>query len=86
MRTTLTIDEDNAARLNRLRKRRDSSLKAIVNEVIRSGLDQLEVAPPKQRKPFRTRASDLGPLQYSTLKDALRAMDEEHDRKKLGLP
>jgi hypothetical protein len=86
MRTTLTIDEDNAVRLERLRKRRNARFKEIVNDMIRNGLDQAEAAAPKKRKPFRTRAVDLGPLQYPSVKDALRAMDDKYDRKKLGLP
>ena len=84
MRTTLTIDDDNIVRLERLRKRREASFKEIVNAALRSGLDALE-APPTKREPFKTRAVDLGPLLYPSVKDALRAMDDEYDRKKLGL-
>lgn len=84
MRTTLTIDDDNAVRLERLRKQRDANLKEVVNDALRRGLDQLE-APPKKREPFRTRAVDLGPLLYPSVKEALQAMDDEYDRKKLGL-
>ena len=86
MRTTITIDEDNAVRLERLRRRRNAPFKEIVNEAIRNGLDELEIVTPKKRKPFRTRSVDLGPLQYPSVKDALRAMDDEYDRKKLGMP
>lgn len=86
MRTTLTIDEDVAVRLERLRKKREASLKEVVNEVMRRGLDRVEeAAAPKKRKPFRTKAVDLGPLLYPSVKDALHALDEEYDRKKLGL-
>jgi len=53
MRTTLTIDDDNAVRLERLRKERDIGLKDIVNAAIRSGLDRLE-EPPKKCEPVRT--------------------------------
>ena len=53
MRTTLTIDDDNAVRLERLRKDRDIGLKDMVNEVIRRGLDAAE-APQKKREPVRT--------------------------------
>lgn len=84
MRTTLTLDDDNAIRLERLRKERDTSLKEVVNEAIRRGLDQL-TEPAKRREPFQTRAMDLGPLLFPSIKEALRALDEEHDRKKLGL-
>ena len=40
MRTTITIDEDNARRLERLRG--DGSFKEIVNRALRAGLDQIE--------------------------------------------
>ena len=42
MRTTLTLDDDVAARLERLRKERDDSLKAVVNDVMRHGLAALD--------------------------------------------
>jgi hypothetical protein len=59
MRTTLTIDDDVAATLERLRRRRDASLKDVINEALRRGLRDM-AAPPKQRKPFRTQSVDLG--------------------------
>ncbi|HEX4080361.1 MAG TPA: hypothetical protein VHX61_15985 [Rhizomicrobium sp.] len=59
MRTTLTIDEDVAVALERMRKSRDTSLKQIVNDVLRRGLKEMS-APPKTHRRFRTRAVDLG--------------------------
>ena len=59
MRTTLTIDDDVAAALERLRRAEDKSLKEVVNRTLRRGLDQLNT-PPKKRKPFRTRSVLLG--------------------------
>jgi hypothetical protein len=59
MRTTLTIDEDVAVQLERLQRERDTSLKQLVNDALRHGLNQLE-AKPKPRKPFRTRTFDGG--------------------------
>lgn len=59
MRTTLTLDTDVAAALERLRKERDRSLRDVVNDALREGLRQLE-APPPVREPFVTRAVDLG--------------------------
>ena len=41
MRTTLTLDDDVAAALERLRRARDASLKDVVNEVLRRGLSEL---------------------------------------------
>ncbi|HTQ14090.1 MAG TPA: hypothetical protein VMH86_09460 [Rhizomicrobium sp.] len=85
LRTTLTFDPDNAARLKRLLKERDASFKKVVNDLIRHALDDIE-KPKKKRKPFRTKAVDLGPMLYPSIKEALQAMDDEYDRKKLGLP
>jgi hypothetical protein len=59
MRTTLTIDPDVAAALQRLRKSRDASLKEVVNEALRRGLKELTArrAPANH---VRTRAVSLG--------------------------
>jgi len=59
MRMTLTIDDDVAVQIERLRRDRDASLKAVVNDVLRRGLHEVD-APPKKRKPFRTRTFDVG--------------------------
>lgn len=59
MRTTLSLDKDVAAALERLRKARKASLKDVVNEALRRGLGQM-ASPPAARKPFRTRAVSLG--------------------------
>lgn len=59
MRTTLTIDDDVAAILERLRKMRDARLKDLINEALRRGLSDMD-ARPKRRKPFRTPTMDLG--------------------------
>lgn len=59
MRTTITIDDDLAVIIERLRKTRDASLKSVINEALREGLRQLD-APRPHRKLFRTRAVDLG--------------------------
>lgn len=42
MRITLTLDDDVAARLERLRRDRDGSLESVVNEVMREGFAALE--------------------------------------------
>jgi Ribbon-helix-helix protein, copG family len=57
MRTTLTIDDDVAAQLERLRRSRNSSLRDIVNDALRRGLREMG-ARPKKREPFRTRSID----------------------------
>ena len=60
MRTTLTIDDDVAVQLERLRRKKDVSLKELINDALRRGLQDLS-APPKKRKPFRTKTHDAGP-------------------------
>lgn len=59
MRTTLTIDDDVAAELERLRQSRNASLKDMVNDALRRGLRDM-AAPPKKRRPFRTRSYNVG--------------------------
>lgn len=59
MRTTLTLDRDVAAVIERLRKTRGQSMKDLVNEALREGLKQM-AAPPPPRRPFRTGTVDLG--------------------------
>ena len=44
MRTTLTLDDDVAAALERLRKKRESSYRDIVNDVLRQGLQRINQA------------------------------------------
>jgi hypothetical protein len=60
MRTTLTLDKDVAVVIERLRRSRRASLKAVVNEALREGLKQLE-APRRKGASFRTESVDLGP-------------------------
>jgi hypothetical protein len=59
MRTTLTLDDDVAVQIERLRRARDVSLKELVNDALRRGLREMS-APPKKRKPFRTRSFNMG--------------------------
>jgi len=59
MRTTLTIDDDVAVQLKRLRRDRDVNFKELVNEALRRGLQQMSSAP-QRRKALRTRTFDMG--------------------------
>ena len=59
MRTTLTLDDDVAAALERLRKKRRARLRDLVNEALREGLQQMSGRPGK-REPARTRTVSLG--------------------------
>ncbi len=60
MRTTLTLDEDVAAKLRAAMRRNGKSLKATVNEFLRLGLNSKHERPSRKR--FRVRARDLGRL------------------------
>ena len=53
-RNTLTLDDDNAIRLERLRAARDVSFKEIVNDVLRKGLAEEERPFKHEEKPFET--------------------------------
>jgi hypothetical protein len=68
MRTTLTIDDDVAAALERVRQSRNVSLKDLVNEALRRGLQDL-TDRPKHREPFRTQSVTLGPLRIAGIDD-----------------
>ncbi len=58
MRTTLTIDDDVAARLERLRGN-GRTFKKLVNEALRAGLDELEGRKSRPRRTYTT-PMDLG--------------------------
>jgi hypothetical protein len=73
MRTTLTIDDDVAASLERLRKARDGSLKELINEALRRGIKDMS-ARTKPREPFRTRAVALGRVQTGPLDNISEAL------------
>jgi len=66
MRTTITLDDDVAVEIERLRKDRDLSLKQVVNQTLRLGLRHA-CASPKPGKPFRTKTHDLGPSLIGSL-------------------
>lgn len=66
MRTTVTLDDDVAARLDQAVHKRRRPFKAVLNEALRAGLDALDKpAPP--REPYRTRGLDLGPSLIGSL-------------------
>jgi plasmid stability protein len=60
MRTTLTLDDDVAAKLKAEARRSGRSFRDIVNDTLRRGLATRRVAPTL--KPFKVVARDLGHL------------------------
>lgn len=74
MRTTLTLDDDVAVALERLRNGRDVTFKELVNDALRLGLHQME---RKKRRPrFRTRTVDLGRCRVGSLDGSVLRYDE----------
>jgi Ribbon-helix-helix protein, copG family len=66
MRTTLTLDDDVAAILERLRKSRNASLKDLVNEALRRELKDM-TSRTRRRERLQTRSVALGRLQTAGL-------------------
>ncbi len=66
MRTTLTLDDDVAAAIEKLRRTRDANFKDIVNDALRKGLRDLS-ARPKQGAPFQTQTVSLGRARLTSL-------------------
>jgi len=60
MRTTITLDEDVAAKLKSLAQRSGRAFRTVVNETLRRGLVQAAAKPPRQ--PFQLKVRDLGRL------------------------
>ena len=57
VRTTLTLDEDVAAKLQSLARRSGRAFKDVVNDTLRRGLIS---TPAAARRPFRVQARSLG--------------------------
>jgi hypothetical protein len=60
VRTTLTLDDDIAAKLRSQARRSGRAFREVVNDVLRRGLARPIAAPP--REPFAVRTRDLGRL------------------------
>lgn len=59
MRTTLTLDDDVAAKLKSVVRRTGRAFKDVVNDVLRTGL---AASAPRPRTPFKVKARDLGSI------------------------
>ena len=71
MRTTLTLADDVAAAVDRLRRDRSIGLSDAVNELVRAGLTKQ--APTA---PFRQETHNLGSgIDFSNVADALETLD-----------
>ncbi|HET6750865.1 MAG TPA: ribbon-helix-helix protein, CopG family [Actinomycetes bacterium] len=71
MRTTVTLDDDVAAAVERLRRDRSIGLNEAVNELIRAGL-----TVKRPRKPFRQQAEHIGfRVDVSNVAEALELLE-----------
>ncbi len=73
MRTTLTIEDDVAVRLDRALKTRETSLKALINDVLRRGLDDLE-RPAEPSPPYVMSTVNLGECLVPSLDSVAEAL------------
>lgn len=71
MRTTVSLADDVAAAVQRLRKERSIGLSEAVNELIRAGLAKRQVANRFQQQTY-----DMGEgIDYSNIGDAIETLD-----------
>ncbi|MEX2458579.1 MAG: ribbon-helix-helix protein, CopG family [Actinomycetota bacterium] len=76
MRTTVTLADDVAAAIERLRRERDIGLSEAVNDLIRAGLTR---KPPT--RPFRQKTYDMGELiDVTNIGKVLNLLDEVERR------
>ena len=73
MRTTLTLDPDVAAALDRLRRTDQRSFKAIINELLRRGLEQMQRGE-REGRPYHTSSVSLGRCLIGSLDDVAEAL------------
>jgi len=71
----LTIDDDIAIELERLRRTRDASLKEVVNDALRRGIQEM-THRPKKKKRFRTRVFDVGGVLVASIDNTAELLAE----------
>jgi plasmid stability protein len=77
MRTTLTLDDDVAAKLKAAARRSGRSFREIVNDVLRRGLATRQ--EPAPRDPFRVQTRDFGALRPGLSLDRIADLIEHTD-------
>lgn len=75
MRTTVTLDEDVAAKLHQISRERGVSFKGALNDAVRAGL--AAGSPPTKR--FRVQSQPLGIRPHVDIDKALDLADEIED-------
>ncbi len=73
MRTTLTLDPDVAAMVERLQRERNVGLKELVNRALREALPRMD-EPPRSRRKFHTEVAELGRCLIPSLDDVSGAL------------
>jgi hypothetical protein len=74
MRTTLTLDDDVAAKLKSACREREVPFKQVVNEALRRGLDQMARPAPKRER-FRIEPWNLGECSLPNLDSIEEVLD-----------
>lgn len=77
MRTTITLDPDVAALVERVVAARRQRFKDVVNSALRLGLAQFD-APEAPQAPFRTASVSLGGCRMTSLDNIAEALAVEH--------
>jgi len=78
MRTTLTLEDDVAARLVELQKKTGLSFKEITNRTLRIGLEQQLDQPTQLRPRFKVRTRPMGTfpgVNYANIGDMLEQLE-----------
>lgn len=73
MRTTLTLDDDVAIKIEEARERRNATLKEVVNEALRVGLRALE-RPEGEGESYETPSTSLGGCRLPDVDDIAGAL------------
>ncbi len=77
MRTTVTLADDVASAVERLRRERSVGMSEVVNELIRAGL----ASEQKSRRRFRQKSYDLGrSIEFDNIGDALETLEGPDSR------
>lgn len=76
---TLVLDDDVAVQLQQLQRDRGTTLRQVVNDVLRQGLRELSRAP-QLRPRFRTSTVSLGRCFLSHLDDVVEVLDARQNR------
>ena len=71
----MSLDDDVVALLQHVQKKRDATLKEVVNEALRQGLARM-TQPAVPAAPFRTRPVDLGKCYFPSLDNTWEVLAE----------